>query len=203
MNKYVKMANDLASIGIESVFLQSFSRDENGKKTVKFAKGIPWKTNMSIKEQLKVVPKPGGLALRTGEASNITCIDIDDLENFNEIDEQFNLLHHAKMIVETYNGLHLYYDYTPDLKQTQQAGLKIDIRSDGGLLFFPPTQSYSFVDYEGDGIIPTEFIEWFNEQKNSSGVSTEGTSPEHIVDERKANDKSYLETTYGNILKRN
>lgn len=202
MNKYVKMANDLASIGIESVLLQSFSRKQNGDKIVKFAKGIPWKTNMSIKDQLKVVPNPGGLALRTGKASNITCIDIDDLENFDELDNKFNLLHHAKMIVETYNGLHLYYDYTPDLKQTQQAGLKIDIRSDGGLLFFPPTQSYSFHDYEGDGIIPTEFIEWFNEQKNSSGVSKEGTSPEHIVDEKKANDTSYLETTYGNIIKK-
>ena len=201
MNKYVNMAEQLHSIGIESVFLQDFKRDSSGKKTVKFAKGIPWKQNMSIKEQLKVVPNPGGIALRTGKDSNITCIDIDDLESFGEIDDRFNLLQHAKMIVETYNGLHLYYDYNPELTQTQQAGLKIDIRSDGGLLFFPPTQSYTFNEYEGDGIIPQEFIDWFNEQKSSSGVEKTGTSPEHIIDEKEASDKSYLETTYGNILK--
>jgi len=199
-NIYIDVAKDLAAIGIQPVFLKSFSRDENGKKTVQFEPKIRWRENPSIKEQLKVLPNPKGLAIRTGEDSNITCIDIDDLTSFEELDEKYNLLEHAKMIVETHNGLHLYYDYTPDLKQTQQASIKIDIRSDGGLLFFPPTPSYNFHDYEGDGIVPTDFIEWFNAQKSSAGESGEGTSPEHIVDEKSASDKSYLNTNYGRII---
>ena len=80
-----------------------------------------------------------GFGIQCGKVSGITVVDVD--KPAMEFFEKF-WAHHkfppTTTVKTPSGGLHLYYKYHPDLKQTQGfAGLDIDIRNDGGQVVAP------------------------------------------------------------------
>ena len=101
------------------------------KKTIRFHTAS-WKDSPCL-------PDSTGYGLRTGQVSNITAIDIDDptLEHNKKLIE---LCEQAGAIKQnTKKGIHFLFQYTPDLKQTTNNKLALDIRNDGGFLFIDPS----------------------------------------------------------------
>jgi hypothetical protein len=100
-----------------------------------------WKDNM--RKDIE-----GNHAVLTGEVNNITGLDLDfgykltDEElNSNPITKQFIVKFGKEPKWDTYTvrtrsgGLHYYFEYDEDLKQTQDDDCKIDIRGKGGCLY--------------------------------------------------------------------
>ncbi len=90
----------------------------------------------------------GNHAVITGEENNITGLDLDfgyklsDEElNSNPITKKFIDLFGKEPKWDTYTvrtksgGLHYYFEYDPEIKQTQDEDCKIDIRGKGGCLY--------------------------------------------------------------------
>ena len=103
-----------------------------------------------------------GCAIRTGEISNITVLDFDDIEVYNQLADFYPELKKHRTI-KTKNGFHIYCQYNKDLKNTTnvlKSFDKVDIRNDGGILFCPPTtyklQNGTIIKYEdlGGEILP-------------------------------------------------
>jgi len=80
-----------------------------------------------------------GVAIKTGKISDLTVIDID-CKNFLELDKL-----PPTFTTTTRKGLHKWYRYTDKVTQNQNQAKNIDIRSDGGLIFAPPTK-YQLLD---------------------------------------------------------
>jgi archaellum biogenesis ATPase FlaH len=91
--------------------------------------------------------KYNGVAVITGEISNISVVDVD---TDNESDLPFEKLD-SEMVVESISGGHHYYFlYDENTRTTSKLdNLPIDVRSDGGLIILPPSnfkqKKYSFV----------------------------------------------------------
>ena len=83
-------------------------------------------------------------AIITGELSGLSVIDFDSVEKFVEFKESY-LLDKNYYLVKTRKGYHLYCKYDPDLKQTQNKLVNVDVRNDGGIILAPPT-SYRMLD---------------------------------------------------------
>lgn len=118
---------------------------ENQSKVVHFLE--TWKT-ATIKTQKDIDThferyQDAGIAILTGKESNLTVIDFDTKSN----DLIMELATVAPTYtVETKKGFHLYYQYRDDpiLKQgTNRFSDGVDVRSDGGLIFSPPTPNYT------------------------------------------------------------
>jgi len=80
------------------------------------------------------------VGLLTGKINNITVIDYDNKNKFNEDNKKFNFFDNGYHIVETNNGYHLYCKYDENIPQTTNENLYIDIRNDGGFVIAPPTK---------------------------------------------------------------
>jgi len=108
---------------------------DNGKKKSNFP--LAWTTTQFKLEDFDFDKYPD-LAIRTGKVNNITVIDIDDKDI---IEEQLEKLGKEVLdnnpVVKTKKGIHIYYQYTPQLKQTTNYYEKVDIRNDGGCVFIP------------------------------------------------------------------
>ena len=87
-----------------------------------------------------------GYAIRTGQTSNVTAIDIDDL-TLPRNQELARLCEEAGAIKQnTRKGCHYLFQYTERLRHRNgPVGAAIDIRNEGGLLFCEP----SFYHIEG------------------------------------------------------
>ncbi|MFA7290499.1 MAG: bifunctional DNA primase/polymerase [Melioribacteraceae bacterium] len=87
------------------------------------------------------------LGIRTGEVSKITVIDFDNKPGLTE--EQLKVKEELRLQLEglktlkqntAHGGCHYVIQYTSELKQTTDiAGLKIDIRNDGGQILTQPS----------------------------------------------------------------
>lgn len=116
---------------------------EGEKKTCVFLE--KWSTaTVKTQEQIDThfKTKDAGIAITTGKESNLTVIDFDTKN-----DDMLSELMAAcpTYCVETKKGYHLYYQYQDDpiLKQgTERFSHGVDVRSDGGLVFAPPTPNY-------------------------------------------------------------
>ena len=94
-----------------------------------------------------IKPNHTAFAFITGQRSNITVLDCDSLDAYEKIVYSFPVLKNT-LTVKTRKGFHLYCQYVPGLKSNHQSFISfpnVDIRSDGGLIFSPPT-SYSLGD---------------------------------------------------------
>lgn len=80
-----------------------------------------------------------GIAIKTGKISDKTVIDID-CKNFPELNKL-----PPTFTTATRKGIHKWYRYTDKVKQNQNQAKNVDIRSDGGLIFAPPTK-YQLLD---------------------------------------------------------
>jgi hypothetical protein len=80
------------------------------------------------------------VGILTGKINNLTVIDYDNKNKFNEDNKKFNFFDNGYHIVETNNGYHLYCKYDENIPQTTNNDLNIDIRNDGGFVIAPPTK---------------------------------------------------------------
>lgn len=101
-------------------------------------------------------------AIITGKMSNITVIDFDDKDCYENMATKYPDLKKYRTI-KTNKGYHIYCQYDPNIISTTDALTtypKVDIRNDGGIIFCSPTQyklqDGSIVKYEdiGGEILP-------------------------------------------------
>ncbi len=87
-------------------------------------------------------PKVNGIGLVTGDISQITVLDWD------EIDSPYE----SPIMVKTITGgFHSYYRYAPGVRNTVKVGGKtLDVRGDGGFVVIPPS---SFGDHKYEWIV--------------------------------------------------
>ena len=110
----------------------------------------------------------------TGELSNITVVDIDKEDLYDELLNQYEELENC-MTVKTKKGYHIYFKYNDLLPNTSNINKLegIDIRNDGGIIIAPPTK-YKLLNgetakykYLGGEIheIPQDFLEYLLPKK--------------------------------------
>jgi hypothetical protein len=75
------------------------------------------------------------IAVRTGEISNLTIVDIDH----KDISEEIKKLAGNTWVLESGRGFHFYYHYDADLPKTRINKLDIDIENTGGACMVPPS----------------------------------------------------------------
>lgn len=81
-------------------------------------------------------------AIITGKMSNITVIDFDDKDCYENMATKYPDLKKYRTI-KTNKGYHIYCQYDPNIISTTDALTtypKVDIRNDGGIIFCSPTQ---------------------------------------------------------------
>lgn len=133
-------------------------------------------------------PNKFGLAILTGELSNITVIDFDNIESYNQMVLDYPELQNYKTI-RTKKGVHIYCKYNKSINTTTQAlnnYADVDIRNDNAVIFAPPTkyklQNGDFCNYSdmGGEILPVPEIimnnlKQFNKPSQPIKVKTEKT----------------------------
>ncbi len=115
-----------------------FKKNKKGelKKDILFT--VDWKKEIEeIKNNQKKYNKVKDkiFSVLTGKVNNITVIDFDDLDIYNNFCDK-----HPELIntfrVKTRSGCyHLYYNYNPSWKTTTNIAPKIDIRNDDAIVF--------------------------------------------------------------------
>lgn len=127
---------------IKTVFVK-ITWNEIGEKKCTFLE--KWSTaTVKTQEQIDAHFKlsDAGIAIVTGKESNLTVIDFDNKDD--------DLIMELMSVAPTYcigtrKGYHFYYQFKDDpiFKQgTDRFGKSIDVRSEGGLVFAPPTPNY-------------------------------------------------------------
>lgn len=86
------------------------------------------------------------IGILTGEKSNITVLDYDDKNVFNEDNIKFKFFQNNYYIVETKNGYHIYFNYV-NIDSALKIGesKKIDLLNNGRFVIAPPTR-YNLLD---------------------------------------------------------
>lgn len=101
------------------------------------------------------------IAVVTGKISNLTVIDVDDVQKFEGFYDFNALIESAKTVVKTPKGYHLWVSYDPDLKTKQVKDHGFDVKNDGALVNVPPSKinghTYFFLKSDGLGSIPEDF----------------------------------------------
>jgi putative DNA primase/helicase len=100
-----------------------------------------WTKDLKVIEKLyKLYPK-AGVAVVTGEVSNLTVVDLDSVDVMPLLKEAGLKIPPDAYKVRTPRGFHIYLEYDPELKQTAGSFMEhLDIRSQGGYVIAPPTQ---------------------------------------------------------------
>lgn len=101
------------------------------------------------------------VGLVTGQISNLTVIDIDDLSILNkyQFPETFTVL--------TGKGQHFYYQFINSRNTVNIKGLKLDLRSEGGYVVAPPSKhqngrQYQIINATAPTVFPTTWLEKLN-----------------------------------------
>ena len=154
---------------MNSKFIE-FSFDEITTQIVngveqKVLKGMPLKWP-SFKKS-KITAKKQCRGIITGKKSNITVLDFDDVEEYNNIIVQHPELKN-NYTVKSRKGYHIYFLYNAALKtgvDCFKSYNKIDIRNDDGFIIAPPTTykllNNSIVEYKFLGGELLEIPEYF------------------------------------------
>lgn len=119
--------------------------------TVKKVPLNPWKwtelTHDTMKKHHKDTTYRNGklydnnaVAVLTGKINNITVFDFDDIKKWEQIYETHKDEIDTFYKVKTRKGFHLYFNYNPKYKESEDKSTGIDIRNDGGLIYSPPTK---------------------------------------------------------------
>jgi phage/plasmid-associated DNA primase len=102
-------------------------------------------------------------AFRTGKMSNITIIDFDNMDVYNEFVNEFPMLTKQPM-VKTNKGYHIYFKYCKELQQPKlKQNLHIDVQSDNKVVFAPPSK----YQHPEKGLITYEWVSNPNEMELS------------------------------------
>jgi len=105
------------------------------KPLEKLPKIKEWKDRQ---DKSRFIKEGDNIAIITGQVSGITVIDFDNKEIGERLINLFGL--EKTYRVNTPRGIHLYFKYTPELKQTQGIAGLCDIRNDGGYVLAEPSK---------------------------------------------------------------
>ena len=90
----------------------------------------------------KFYPKNKAYVIRTGKISNITGVDIDNIDEYPDCDMEQLCNDSDTLTISTPNGgKHYIYQYNDNLKSTTGLNQHIDIRNDGACLFGAGTKT--------------------------------------------------------------
>ena len=136
---------------------QNYLNFYENEKFICFSMEDPIKTKIKNEQEKKIVYFPCGwqdfndnshcnathntFFIQTGQRSNITVVDIDDKNIYNDLLKNNPDLENV-YTVETNKGVHLYFKYINSLKNGANINdIKgVDIRNDGGCVIAPPTK---------------------------------------------------------------
>jgi hypothetical protein len=105
-------------------------------------------THLDKMDWIKWLNNGYNIGLRTGEVSGITVIDVDNKvlatpELENQRKELIQLLNDSNTLMQNtaHSGVHYVFKYDKEITQTVDiAGLKIDVRNDGGQILVQPSK---------------------------------------------------------------
>jgi len=140
-NQYFE--NDLIVFSVD--IKQTRNKSNELKKQVFFPKN--WeKSKLSVNNYKE---KKNGLALLTGKPNNIFVVDIDNVQHWKDFLKKNGKKEPKTVKAKSASGgIHLYFKYSDDLENiktsTHSFGKEydIDIRSNGGCIFVPPSSYY-------------------------------------------------------------
>jgi hypothetical protein len=116
---------------------------KEGKETKKlpFDKGFSWKVIDEDNYEEYFDESHKTFFIITGELSNITVVDIDKEEIYDDLISKYEELENC-MTMQTKKGYHIYFKYNKQLPTTTNINNLegIDIRNDGGCVIAPPTK---------------------------------------------------------------
>lgn len=123
--------------------------------------------------------KNTGLAIVTGQVSNIVVIDIDTKAEDSKLFKQYLADYPTDYVVETRKGYHLYYTY-PKIGSVGNSIGKlqehVDVRGDGGYVVAPPTVingvPYKLIRDGAFGEFPQELVEVLSTKQKKLSADT-------------------------------
>lgn len=149
--------------------ITTYLNKKNIEKKKPYFKDVEWKFIKTKTINLK----HDAFAIICGKISNLTVIDIDNIDTYNNLITKYGFLKNV-FKVETKKGVHLYFNYNKDIETTTNAFtnyLNVDIRNDDSIIFIPPTKykmlngdiyKYKFIGGELLNI-PNEFLSEFKQ----------------------------------------
>ena len=175
-------------------------------KIDKQMEGMPsWKKINKENYKKYIKSEHTGHAIITGEKSNITVFDFDDVDVYNYYVEQIPELRKYRTI-RTKKGYHIYCSYDKDIITTTNAFINhthVDIRNDGGMVFAAPCQRvlldgsiFTYTDLGGEILpVPQLFKDNLKQyQKVTAGekkIESPVLSNETPVSSEKQDEKNY------------
>lgn len=149
MIDFTQTISDYFSQGFQVVPC-NISEGALGKKEIKFF--CSWMSELTenkiIATYKKNRRKINGLCLKTGQTAGRDGLTVLDCDNSNAAD-LISPLCYGVPKVKTPRGVHYYFSYAPNLKTSSYQDLRIDVRSNHGLVVIPPSNwngnNYSWI----------------------------------------------------------
>ena len=147
-----------------------------------------WTKDPEHIEKLFTLYPKAGVAIVTGEVSNLTIVDLDSKDVMPKLEEAGLKIPKDAYRVKTPRGYHIYLKYDPELKQTASGFIDhLDIRSDGGYCLTSPTQmpdnkSYEVVVDGEPGTWP-ELTAYSQEHSRKPSVNGTGAAVTSVADQ--------------------
>ena len=185
--------------------IETYINDEGIEKKKLLFNGVEWRNILSSSTHWS----HSAVAVICGKISNITVIDVDDMNEYHKLVKKYNFLSDV-FRVKTYKGIHLYFNYDPTIKTTTNAFMNyknIDIRNDKSICICPPT-TYKLVNgdifeykYLGGEIIeiPKELLTEFKQFHNNK-LNIRSRSKLNINTQEQKEDYKELKFEIGELL---
>lgn len=155
------------NFGFNVIPMMTLTRDDEGNKIACFE--IGYARYRTERYDLEDWPKKSeGLAIVTGEISNLTIVDIDSKEALKALEDTTNLALEdmANYIVKTTKGYQLFYSYEKGIKSEDGFQTHLDLLNDGKQTFADPVNSgYSYLKKDSPGSIPEPLLNLFKQER--------------------------------------
>jgi len=139
-NKFLNFLknNNIVFFSLSEKITTKLNKDGEEKKIIPF-ENFSWKEINKDNYEDYIDEDDETFIIRTGKISNITVVDFDDPETYEELHKKDPKLENY-FTVKTNKGYHIYFKYVEALKTTTNILDDIDIRNDDGLIIAPPTK---------------------------------------------------------------
>ena len=162
-----------------------------------------WTKDLEVIENLwRLYPK-AGVAVVTGEVSNLTVVDLDSKDVMPLLEEAGLKIPEGGYMVRTPRGFHIYLRHDPLLKQTASGFIQhLDVRSSGGYVISPPTEMpdnklYEVIRNGEPGTWP-ELTAYSQEHSRKPSLNGTGVSVTSVADQPQWVTEALMGTAEGN-----
>ena len=162
-----------------------------------------WTKDPEHIEKLFTLYPKAGVAIVTGEVSNLTIVDLDSEDVMPKLKDAGLSIPKDAYRVKTPRGFHIYLKYDPELKQTASGFIEhLDIRSDGGYCLTSPTQMPDNKGYEvvvdGEPGTWPELTAYSKKFSRKPSVNGTGAAVTSVADQPQWVTEALMGTTEGN-----